>query len=429
MPESLKTDILQAIKKTGNTVQKKTGLLALPQLVHDLDRELLSGDYRPSCFSCFVVKDPKIREIFSPHYRDRVVHHLLVDRISPFIDKTFIYDSFANRPGKGIHRAADRLRRFMRKEKTSYYLQLDIKSFFPSIDKAILWEIFQKTLTNISAIPEPEKCFLSSLARRTIFQNPVNPFPLLTGNSHLLKEVPKYKSLFHIPPGRGLPIGSLTSQFFANLYLNELDQFIKHRLKVKYYLRYVDDLVLLAERPELLTRWQAEIETFLKEKLKLELHPQKSHLQLCSKGIDFLGYVIREGHVLVRQRSIRAFKRRLYFFNHLLDPLQFPINDPPLTLRMAKRYRTGELAPPIDVTPFILEQFLATINSYYGIFRFANSFNLRRSLYKNHFHGLKELFVPQDEQFLSMAINTRTLLYKDAQGSAVVIKPERNTDG
>ena len=144
--QNLEPALLEAIRQTKNTVQKKAYMLDIPSLINELGTELREGTYQPSRFSCFVVKEPKIREIFAPHYRDRVVHHILVDRVEPFIDKRFIFDSFANRDGKGIHSALNRLKTFIRRPETDYYLQMDIKNFFPSIDKPVLFDIFSTHL-------------------------------------------------------------------------------------------------------------------------------------------------------------------------------------------------------------------------------------------------------------------------------------------
>ena len=221
--------------------------------------------------------------------------------------------------------------------------------------------------------------------------------PVFTGNKNLLSLVPKEKSLFYTPKNKGLPIGSLTSQFFANIYLNELDQFIKHQLKIKYYLRYVDDFIILANNTKTLINWQKEIQTFLQEKLKLTLHPKKIIIQHKSKGIDFLGYITREKYLLVRNKTIKTFKRKIYFFNHLIDPKNFPVADPPSMLKISKYYFRKELIPPITVDLKILQKILSIINSYYGIFSFANTYNLRKILYENHFHRLKKYFLPKKD--------------------------------
>lgn len=343
------------------------------------------------------MKDPKIREIFAPDYKDRIIHHLIIDRIGQFIDKKFIFDSYANRKDKGTHRAVERLQKLLRKKNNQYYLKGDVKTFFPSIDKNILWQLSSKHIEQVKEIGLEEKSFLSNLAKIIIFQDPIHPLPVFTGNKKLLSLVPKEKSLFYTSKDKGLPIGSFTSQFFANIYLNELDQFIKHQLKIKYYIRYVDDFVILGKDTKTLVSWQKEIQKFLQEKLKLTLHPKKIIIQHQSKGINFLGYIIREKYLLVRKRTIKAFKRKLYFLNHLIDPKNFPIADPPSTLKLSKYYFQEELVPPVTLDSALLQKMLAVINSYYGIFYFANTYNLRKTLYEKHFHHLKKYFLPKKD--------------------------------
>ena len=186
-----------------------------------------------------------------------------------------------------------------------------------------------------------------------------------------------------------------------------MDQFIKHQLRAKYYIRYVDDFILLAENTKILLEWKSKIEEFLQSKLNLVLQPQKTILQQTTKGINFLGYIVRKDYLLVRKRAVKAFKRRLYFFNHLIDPTHFPISDSPQTLTIAKKYRTGEIVAPIEMTLQILNKMLATINSYYGLFCFANSYNLRKSLYEKHFHLLKKYFVQKDSSYQVLKIKER----------------------
>ncbi|MFA5638840.1 MAG: reverse transcriptase/maturase family protein [Anaerovoracaceae bacterium] len=351
-----------------------------------------------------MVRDPKIREIFAPDYTDRVVHHVIVDKIGKFIDKKFIYDSCANRKNKGTHFAVKRLQKFLRSKVNEYYLQADIKTFFPSIDKKILWRHIQNHVLQIKEVPLEEKRFILNICKKIVFQDPINPPPIFTGNRNLLSLVPREKSLFYIPKDKGLPIGSLTSQFFANVYLNELDQYIKHELKIKHYIRYVDDFVILGKDTKELISLQKEIQNFLSRELNLSLHPKKTVIQHKSKGIDFLGYIIRERYLLARKRTVKSFKRKLYFFNHLLDPKNFPIAVPPPDFKLTKSYDKKELIPPIIPDLSFLQKILAVVNSYYGIFSFANTYNLRKTLYENHFHHLKKYFLPR-ESYKMMKIN------------------------
>jgi RNA-directed DNA polymerase len=394
-------ELLSAIKKTKNTAQKKKYFLDFYAIAKNLEEEITCGSYHPSQFSCFAVQDPKPREIFAPHFRDRIIHHLLVDRIESLIDKRFIHTSFANRKEKGIHQAIRSLQPVLRKQTSRYFLQIDIKNFFPSINKTTLFEIFNKHLQTLP-LPRAEKELYEFLAHRIIFHDPTNPKPIFTGNKYLLKQIPSHKSLFNVQKLNGLPIGSLSSQFFANLYLNELDQFAKHILKIKYYFRYVDDIVIIGENTAILSGYKNAIDVYLREKLKLSLHPNKTILQPTKNGINFLGYVIKKDCLLVRNRSVRAFKKRLYFFNHLLNPKDYPISNAPQMMSLAKKYREENWIPPVKPDLFILSSMRATINSYYGIFCFADSYRLRKNLYEKNFGTLKNYFQPKDKTCSAM---------------------------
>jgi hypothetical protein len=393
----LKQRILKAVKNTKNAKQKKSCFLEMPDIIKKLLLALKNNSYFPSAFSCFAVKDPKLREIFAPNYKDRIIHHLIIDRINPFIDKRFIFDCFSNRKTKGTHMAVKRLQKFMHKE-NQYYLMADIKTFFPSIDKDILFDLLSKHIKSIKEIYSEEKEFTLNLSKLIIFQNPISPIPNFTGNKKLLSLVPKEKSLFYIPKNKGLPIGSLTSQFFANIYLNELDQFIKHKLKIKYYIRYVDDFVILEKDTKTLINYKKEIEVFLEQNLKLSLHPKKTVIQHKSKGINFLGYIVKEKYLLVRKRTVKSFKKRIYFFNHLIDPKRFPIIDPPTNLKLSRLYFKKDLIPPVIPDLALLQKMLSIINSYYGIFNFANSYNLRKDIYEKRFCNLKKYFVSSEDK-------------------------------
>lgn len=393
---------LKGIKKTRATHQKKAAALVTSNLVRYIGHQVIDKTYKPSRYSCFVVLHPKPREIFSPSYSDRIVHHLLVDKMEPLTDKKLIFDSYANRKTKGTHTAVNRLRYFMQKKNTEYYLQADIASFFPSIDKNVLFQIFNKqlkTLVSDESVSVSEAQRLTMIATRVIFQDVTKPPPIFTGNQHLLKILPKHKSLFHQPKDKGLPIGSLTSQYFANLYLNELDQFVKHKLRAKYYLRYVDDFIILHDCPRQLNQWKEDINQFLKEKLRLSLHPKKIQLQRTCHGIDFLGYVTYRDHTKVRSRTVRSFKRRLYFFNHLIDPISYPIRDVPGENRLGKAYIKGHIKAPIELKPSVLSIMLGSINTYYGVLNLAESKNLRKDIFENNFGILKKYFEPKNKDW------------------------------
>jgi len=336
---------------------------------------------------CFVITYPTTREIFAANFVDRVIHHLLINYIEEQIDKTFIYDSFACRKDHGVIRGVKRLRKFLNKvtnNKTSnaYYLKLDIKSFFYSIDKELLYKILTTSIYNLK-YNEEKKTDLLKLSKQIIFHNPCQKYTL-KGDLDLLKSLPKDKSLFTCPPNKGLPIGNLTSQFFANLYLNELDQYIKRELKVKFYLRYADDLLFLSKDLKKLKTVESAVTKFLKEKLLLDIKKEKTRYGSVYQGIDFIGYIVRPQYVLTRNRTVSNIKKKLYYFNKglLIDR------------SMCKEEAVAIHNPP---TQEELYDICASINSAFGHLKWSDSYNLKQDLYFNHFGRLKEYLEVQGQ--------------------------------
>ena len=247
----------------------------------------------------FAARKPKLREIFAADFRDRVVHHILVDYLERIWERIFIYDSYACRKEKGTHVAIKRLQKFIRQSSKNgkvrvYYLQLDVKNFFTSIDKKILFDIIKKKIV------DPEVLWL---AQTIIFWDCTKSF-ILKDREGVVGKIPSHKSLFGKDNKCGLPIGNLTSQFFANVYMDQLDQYVKHTLKAKYYVRYVDDFVILDSDRDRLVKMQDDIGKFLKEHLLLQLHPTRRKLLPVTNGIDFLGYIVRHNYILIRNRVI-----------------------------------------------------------------------------------------------------------------------------
>jgi RNA-directed DNA polymerase len=388
-------DILTAYTLTAKSSQKKALSFEVYSFLNELYQELLADQYKPSSYNCFVVKDPKVREIFSPSFRDRLVHHLIVRDLTPPLESQLIYDSHANRQHHGSHLAVKRLQRFMRQspQKSTFFIQLDIRSYFTTIAKDILFDILKGRIQGLNKMPLKQKNWLLNEIVKAIFHNP-SKNPKFTGNRYLLKTIPPEKSLFHQDGRRGLPIGSLTSQFFSAIYLDELDQFVKHSLGAKRYVRYVDDFVIVDESPQRLNTYLKHIDKFLMDRLALRLNHKKTHMQPVHRGCDFLGYVVRPHYILMRKRTVRAFKRRLTFFNHLLDPVRHPKAHAPEANKLTKYYRQGLLKPGDLPSLEILSHMGSVLNSYYGIFRFANTWHLRRGLYFKHFHKLQDYFYP-----------------------------------
>jgi len=288
---------------------KRNSLNAIKFEVHLMDNlweiyeSVNSFTYKPKRYIYFLTSSPKLREVFASDFRDRVVHHLLVKDLEPIFEPTFIYDSYSCRKKRGTHLAINRLKHFVQNREYKYYLQLDIKSFFLSIHKNILFEQIRKTTT----LRAKEKLQgILYLSNKIIFDDPTLNYRF-KGKKEQLKNFPKHKTLFYAPKDRGLAIGNLTSQFFANVYMNGFDNFVKRKLKVKYYMRYVDDMVFLGRSKEELLKWKYEIEIYLRDVLKLELR-ELFFLKATTEGIDFLGYIVKPSHTLVRQRVVNNFK-------------------------------------------------------------------------------------------------------------------------
>ena len=298
---------LSCRKNKRNTINQIKFEINLEENIFNLYKSLNNNTYYPGRSICFVVTYPKLREIFAADFKDRVVHHLLVSRIEPYFEKRFIFDSYACRKDKGVHKAIEKLQSFIsklnqEKYKNTYYLQIDIKSFFANIDKNILYSIIAGGGGVNSKRIKLDKS-TKRLLKIIIFYDPTKNY-CIKGDKDLLKKIPKNKSLFYTPYDKGLPIGNLTSQFFANVYLNEVDKYIKRTLKVKNYIRYVDDLILLSNDKDKLVKWREDINNFLIKNLKLELHKNKDKLGDVKDGINFIGYIVRPDYTLSRMRVV-----------------------------------------------------------------------------------------------------------------------------
>lgn len=247
-----------------------------------LHEELASQQYRHGGYYQFRIADPKPRIIHKAEVRDRLAHRAIHRLLYPFFDKTFFADSFSCRVKKGTHRALNRFRAMayqvsQNHTKTCWVLKCDIKKFFDSINHEIFLKILKKYIPNQKII--------------WLLENVINSFSTRSGF--------------------GLPLGNLTSQLFANIYLNEFDQFVKHKLKVKHYVRYADDFVILSGDKQQLEYLIPRIQGFLKENIGLVLHPDKLFLKTFAMGMDFLGWVHFPDHRVLRSVTKRKMFRRL----------------------------------------------------------------------------------------------------------------------
>lgn len=256
--------------------------LRLMDNIINLHNDLKDHNYRHGNYEAFSISDPKPRNIHKSTVRDRLLHHTIHRKLYPFFDKTFIADSYSCRIGKGTHRALDRFTQFSRQvsknnTKTCWVLKCDIRKFFANID--------HKILLNILTVYIPDKNIFWLL--QTIIES------------------------FETRPQVGLPLGNLTSQLFVNIYMNEFDQFMKHKVKAKYYIRYADDFVILSPNKQWLETILPCIKNFLFVNLKLELHPDKLFLKTFSSGVDFLGWVHFSDHRVLRTTTRRRMIRNM----------------------------------------------------------------------------------------------------------------------
>ncbi len=274
-----------------------------------LERRLNAGTWSPGKSSCFVAQRPKAREIHAPDFGDRVVHHLAVPALERHWEPRFIYHCFSNRKGKGTHAAVKWLQKYFRQVQSGqgggWFLQLDIRNFFNSIDRRRLYAELKRVLERHD-MPLALRRIVHALLRKSAIEQGVRHF----ASARVRARVPPHKRLENAALGCGLAIGNLSSQFFANVCLDALDQFVKHVLKVKRYVRYVDDLVLVHQDRNQLLAWQEQIETFLRDRLGLELKAQKI-LKPIPSGCDFLGYIVRPTHLEVRPRVIHHAREAL----------------------------------------------------------------------------------------------------------------------
>ena len=278
----------------------------LERNLSQLHHEIVDGSYRPGRSICFVVTRPKPREVWAADFRDRVVHHLLYNHVSPRFYASFIADSCACIPGRGTLYAARRLEAKVRSvtqnwSQPAWYLKLDLANFFVSIDKRVL-------RTQLAArVTEPWWLWLTDL----VLMHDPRADVQMQAPDDLMALVPPHKSLLNQPAHRGLPIGNLSSQFFANVYLDALDQHAKHRVSARHYIRYVDDFLLLHESPQWLNAAHDDIEAFLPRVLGAKLNPAKTILQPIARGVDFVGQVVRPWVRTTRARTVNESARRL----------------------------------------------------------------------------------------------------------------------
>jgi hypothetical protein len=335
------SELFQAYFDCRKTKRNTWNALAFEECMErnlmNLYYELHEGSYYPGQSMCFVVTHPKVREVWAADFRDRIVHHLLYNRVSARFYNRFIHDSYACIPGKGALKAVDRLEGMTRSASQNYstptwFLKVDVANFFVSIKKSVLDDQLAKRIT------EP---WWLELCRRVLHHDPTRNVNVRSSDA-LMARVPAYKSLFN-SAGNGLPIGNLSSQFFANVYLYPADQYAKHHLKLRWFVRYVDDMVALGHDAGALHEASVRMNAFMANELGLHLHPKKTEINRIERGINFLGYVVRPYARYLRRSTLRHAHQKI---------VDLPKDADPKSVR-------------------------ATANSYYGLMRHANAWQER----------------------------------------------------
>ena len=334
-----------------------------------LREELVNKSYNPYPLKTFILRDPKTRKINKSAFRDRIVHHALINIIKYSFEKNFIYDSHANQIGKGTLKAIERFDKFKRKvsrnnTRKCFILKADIKHYFEEINHDILMNIIE------NKIGDKDVLWLIKI----IIHN---------------KTMGRKKI-------KGMPLGNLTSQFFANVYLNELDQFAKHKLKTKYYIRYVDDFVILHNSKDQLKKWKNEIGVFLKEKLELELHPNKSQILKLKRGIKFLGFRIFNHHKLLRKSNMEHFERKL-------NQMRIMLEENLLDREEIVEKLEGWLAYAAEGNTYKYRRYI--IKRFNKLFPINKSISIKNK--KKHFNFLKKV----DESDLEFSVQKTLLMF------------------
>ena len=363
--EKQKLDIFRAYfdarKNKRNTINALAFEKHLESNLFALYEEIITYRYKPSPSICFIVNKPVKREIFAAHFRDRVVHHLIYNYLSPLFEQSFINDSYSCRKGKGTHYGIKRLDGFMRScsdnyTKDCYILKLDIKGYFMAINKDILYRKIEQMLKQKRYKIDFDLQLVLYLIKQTLYDNPTHNCKI-KGRKADWTGLPDSKSLFHTKPNCGLPIGNLTSQMFGNVYMNNFDHWVKQELGIKYYGRYVDDFVLIHTDKEYLKTCIPRIRNYLKEELLLELHPNKIYFQHVRKGVQYLGAVVKPYRINIASQIKGNYYNTIVAQNKIANQ-HVPTKEEQVT-------------------------FVSVMNSYFGLMKHYSTFKQRKSILFN----------------------------------------------
>jgi RNA-directed DNA polymerase len=340
-------------KNKRNTINALAFEIDYESKLIELSYEINRGIYQPGKSIAFIVNQPVKREIFAADFRDRIVHHLIINKLNPFFEKDFINDSYSCRVGRGTSAGVQRLDSFIRRcsknySQDCYVLKIDIAGFFMNIDRNILFEKLKYFIDQKYCHKDKE--VVLNLCKTIIYNDPTKNC-VIKGSKSNWCDLPRNKSLFHSAQGCGLPIGNLTSQIFANFYMNAFDHFVKDELAVRFFGRYVDDCVFVHQSKAYLEDLIIKIRDFLKCNVGLELHPKKIYLQHHTKGVRFLGVIVKPNRMYISNRTKGNFYAAMMRQNRVIE--------------------NGCL------TKETKDAFLCSMNSYLGIMRQYKSYDIR----------------------------------------------------
>ena len=368
--EQLLSDLYEAYYKTRKHKRNKPYQLRfeknLDENLEKLCDELYGRTYKMRPSSCFII--PRKREVFSYEFRDRVVQHLYYNYTYRMFERTFIKDSYGCIKGRGTHYGISRLEQHIRKESQNYkvpcyVMKMDIRSYFLSVNRQKLFEICLKNLNKISyhKVSKHRKElwkdvvdmeFVSWLTTVLVLQNPVKDCKII-GNTEDWNVLPYEKSMFHTPEGCGIPMGNITSQLFANVYLNELDHFMKRTLKCRHYGRYVDDFYVVSADRGWLFSIIPEIKEYLSKELGLKFHEGKLKIASVWQGIEFLGAWLKPHRIYIARDTVQRIENNLH--------------------QLANAEMGSRAA--------LCRKWSASLNSYCGLFSHWCNYNLRRRVF------------------------------------------------
>jgi len=368
-PDKIVTDLFRAYfdarKNKRSTLNALAFEMHFEANIFELAEEINANRYVIKPSICFIVNKPVKREIFAADFRDRIVHHLIYNYISPIFENAFINDSYSCRVGKGTHYGISRVDHFIRScsqnyRKETYVLKLDIRGYFMAMDKTLLFDKITAELDRQKQKIIFDLPLVLHLIEKTILNDPRQNC-VMKGRPGDRVGLPATKTLFHAAPNCGLPIGNLTSQLFGNIYMNEFDHFVKRDLGIACYGRYVDDIVLVHNDKEYLKSIIPRISDYLKAELKLTLHPDKIYLQDIKKGIKYLGAVIKPHRKYIANRTKGNFYGSIAKHNKVVR----------------------------DHKPSQEEQnaFLRSTNSYLGIMKHYRTFRHRKKMMFENISG------------------------------------------